>query len=95
MAEQIVTGIDIGTYHIKVAVARMPKKGSPPNAKPEIIGTGLAESRGMKNGYIMHSEEAARSVKAAVAQAEKSSGLSIKRAHVAIGSIGLEEIYSH
>ena len=37
----------------------------------------------------------ARFVKAAVAQAEKTAGQPIKRAHVAIGSIGLEEIYSH
>ena len=94
MAEQIITGIDIGTYHVKVAVARVPKNASA-NQKPEIIGTGMAESRGMKNGYIIHPEEVARSVKAAVSQAEKTAGLPIKRAHVAIGSIGLEEMYSH
>jgi cell division protein FtsA len=95
MSEQIVTGIDIGTYHIKVAVARVPKKGLNPGAKPEIIGTGMAESRGLKNGYIVQPDEASRSVKAAIAQAEKAAKVPIKRAHVAIGSIGLEEIYSH
>lgn len=94
MAEQIVTGIDIGTYHVKVAVARVPKNAGL-NQKPEIIGTGMAESRGMKNGYIVHSEEVGRSVKAAIKQAEKSANLPIKRAHVAIGSIGIEEMYSH
>lgn len=95
MSEQIVTGIDIGTYHIKVAIARVPKKGAAPGAKPEIIGTGIAESRGLKNGYIVQPEETARSVKAAVIQAEKSAQVQVKRAHLAIGSIGLEEIYSH
>lgn len=95
MAEKIVTGIDIGTYHVKVAVARVPKQSSSGALKPEIIGTGMAESRGLKNGYIIHPEEVARSVKAAVSQAEKTAGVPIKRAHVAIGSIGLEEIYSH
>lgn len=93
MAEQIVTGIDVGTFHVKVAVARLPKKGS--NARPEIIGTGLAESRGLKSGYIMQEAEVARSIKSAIAQAEKNAGVSIKRAHIGIGSIGLEEIYSH
>ncbi len=92
MADLIFTGIDVGTYHVKVAVARMPKNGS--GGKPEIIGTGLAESRGIKSGYIINELEVARSIKSAVVQAEKSAGVVIKRAHVAIGSIGLEETYS-
>ncbi|MCA9358375.1 cell division protein FtsA [Candidatus Kaiserbacteria bacterium] len=94
MTDHIITGIDVGTYHVKVAVARLPKKGSGV-MKPEIIGTGLAESRGLKNGYILQENEVARSIKSALAQAEKNAGITIKRAHVAIGSIGLEEIYSH
>jgi len=92
MADKIITGIDVGTYHVKVAVARIPKDS---NGKPEIIGTGLAESRGLKCGYIMNEVEVARSIKTAIIQAEKSAKISIKRAHVAIGSIGLEEVYSH
>lgn len=94
MAEHIITGIDVGTYHVKVAVARLPKKGSGVT-KPEIIGTGLSESRGLKSGYIMNEADVARSIKSALAQAEKNSGVTIKKAHVAIGSIGLEETYSH
>ncbi|MEN9922452.1 MAG: hypothetical protein RL097_729 [Candidatus Parcubacteria bacterium] len=94
MADHIITGIDVGTFHVKVAIARLPKKGNV-NAKPEIIGTGLAESRGLKNGYIVQEAEVARSVRSAIAQAEKNAGVVIKRAHVAIGSIGIEEVYSH
>ncbi|MBP6881192.1 MAG: cell division protein FtsA [Candidatus Pacebacteria bacterium] len=94
MAEHIITGIDVGTFHVKVAIARLPKKGSP-NMKPEIIGTGLSESRGLKNGYIVQEADVSRSIKSAIAQAEKNAGVVIKRAHVAIGSIGIEEIYSH
>jgi len=96
MADKIITGIDVGTYHVKVAVAKLPK--SSPDGKlpkPEIIGTGVAESRGLKNGYIIHEGDVARSIKSAIAQAEKAAGLSIKRAHVSIGSIGLEEMYAH
>jgi cell division protein FtsA len=92
MADKIITGIDVGTYHVKVAVARVSKDS---NGKPEIIGTGLAESRGLKCGYIMNEEEVARSIKTAITQAEKSAKINIRRAHVAIGSIGLEEVYSH
>lgn len=91
MSEQIITGIDVGTHHVKVAIARMPKNGG----KPEIIGTGLSESRGLKNGYIVQEADVARSVKSALVQAEKSSGVTVRKAHVAIGSIGIEETYSH
>lgn len=93
MSDKIITGIDVGTFQVKVAIARLPKD---PNSggKPEIIGTGIAESRGLKSGYIMQEADVARSIKSAITQAEKSAGVTIKRAHVAIGSIGLEEIYS-
>jgi cell division protein FtsA len=94
MADKIITGIDVGTFHVKVAVARISKNSSHPG-KPEIIGTGLAESRGLKSGYIMQDSDVSRSIKSAIAQAEKSAGVSIKKAHLGIGSIGLEEVYSH
>jgi len=94
MSEQIITGIDVGTYHVKVAIARIPKNAGA-NNKPEIIGTGLSESRGLKSGYIMQEADVARSIKSALVQAEKAAGVTVRRAHVAIGSIGLEETYSH
>jgi cell division protein FtsA len=93
MADHIITGIDVGTYQVKVAIARVPK-GRGERALPEIIGTGFAESRGLKSGYIIQEADVARSIKSAVVQAEKSAGVIVKRAHVAIGSIGLEETYS-
>lgn len=96
MADKIITGIDVGTYHVKVAVARLPKASNDTKQpKPEIIGTGVAESRGLKNGYIVHEADVIRSIKVAIQKAEKSSGHTIKRAHVSIGSIGLEELYAH
>lgn len=93
MADHIITGIDVGTYQVKVAIARAPKRGDA-RAMPEIIGTGHAESRGLKNGYIINDGDVGRSIKSAVAQAEKQAGVAAKRAHVAIGSIGLEEVYA-
>ncbi|MBY0310396.1 cell division protein FtsA [Patescibacteria group bacterium] len=93
MKDHLITGIDIGTYHVKVAIARLPK-GAKERAVPEIIGTGYAESRGLKSGYILQPADVARSIKSALTQAEKAAGVTIKRAHVAIGSIGLEELYA-
>lgn len=95
MADKIITGIDVGTYHVKVAVARLPKATPDGRApRPEIIGTGLSESRGLKNGYIIHEADVIRSIKSALNQAEKNAGVTIKRAHVGIGSVGLEEMYA-
>lgn len=93
MAEQIFTGIDIGTHQVKVAVARIPK-GDGEKLLPEIIGTGFAESRGLKSGYIIQESDVIRSIKSAIVQAEKSAGIIIKRASLSIGSVGIEEIYS-
>lgn len=93
MSEHIITGIDVGTYQVKVAIVRVPKlKGE--RGLPQIIGTGFAESRGLRNGYIISETDVVRSIRSAVAQAEKAAGVEVKRAYVSIGSIGLDEIVS-
>ena len=63
-----ITGIDVGTHHVKVVVAERPDD---PRDPPRILGTGYAESRGLKQGYIVSEAEVSRSVAAAVAQAAK------------------------
>lgn len=94
MSQRIVTGIDVGTYQVKVVIASCPKRGKP-SGLPKIIGTGFAESRGLRNGYIINESDVVRSVRNAVAEAEKSAGISIKSAYISIGGIGLDEIHSH
>lgn len=93
MADRIITGIDVGTYQVKVVIVRVPsqKKG---RALPQIIGTGYAESRGLRNGYIINETDVVRSVRSAVAQAEKAAGVEVKRAYVGMGGIGIDEIRS-
>lgn len=94
MADRIVTGIDVGTYHVKVVIARHSKQ-SGARTLPQIIGTGYAESRGLRNGYIINEGDVVRSVRNAVAQAEKASGIVVKNAYISMGGIGLDEIHSH
>jgi cell division protein FtsA len=91
---RIIAGIDIGTYQVKVVIATLPKREKDRAALPQIIGTGYAESRGLRNGYIVNESDVVRSVKSAVMQAEKSAGVEVKRAYVSIGSIGLDEVFS-
>lgn len=93
MKERVTVGIDVGTYQIKVVVAKNAPEGT--SAMPQIIGVGYAESRGLRNGYIVNEQDAIRSIKSAIIQAEKVTGLPIKRAYLSIGSIGLGEIFSH
>lgn len=93
MAQQYVTGIDVGTYHVKVVIASITGTGEH-SQTPQIIGTGYAESRGLRNGYIINETDVARSVRNAVMQAEKASGVRVKRAYISMGGIGLDEIHA-
>lgn len=94
MSDRIIAGIDIGTYQVKVVVVKCDRKKKD-RALPQIIGTGYAESRGLRNGYIINETDVVRSVRSAVLQAEKAAGVEIKRAYVSTNSIGLDELQSH
>ncbi len=85
MSRSIITGIDIGTYNIKVVIA---------NGSQKIIGLGIAESRGLRHGYIVNLSDVVASVKQALAEAEKKAGVKVKKAFVAIGGIGLGSVVS-
>lgn len=91
MARNHVTGIDVGTYHVKVVISTEVKDST----VPQIIGTGYAESRGLRNGYIINETDVVRSVRNAVAQAEKASGVKVHNAYISMGGIGLDEIHAH
>ena len=85
-------GIDIGTYQVKVVVAEKVKNKN--KYLPRIIGTGAAESRGLRNGYIVNHSEIQKSIREAVKQAERTSGVSITRAFTSIGGLGLQGVTS-
>ncbi|MEK7514459.1 MAG: cell division protein FtsA [Patescibacteria group bacterium] len=90
MVRNIITGIDIGTYQVKVVVAEGGKDGTP----PRILGKGYAESKGMRHGYIINPADTIRSVKQAVAQAQKASKEDIKRAFISVGGVGIGSLVS-
>lgn len=84
----ITAGIDVGTHHVKVVIA---EQHDDPRQPPRILGTGYAESRGVKNGYIVSIPDVAQSVGAAMAQATKAARVKVKRAYLGIGGVGLDE----
>jgi len=90
MARNIAIGIDVGTYQVKVLVAEwLPGKE---REFPKIIGTGYAESRGLRHGYIVNGTEVTQSIKDALAQAEKASGIKVKGVFISIGGVGIEAV---
>lgn len=83
---KITVGIDIGTHTTRVVVSEHTKESS----LPVIIGTGIAESKGMRHGYIVNSNEIVKSIKRAIHEAEKTSGIKIKQVVASIGGISLK-----
>src|SRR3989344_3855054 len=85
MIRNISAGIDMGSSMTRIVVGEFFKG----EKNPKIVGIGESETSGVKHGYVVNAEEAVLSVKNAVAMAEKSSGIKIKRAFVAVGGLSL------
>lgn len=91
MRGKFAVGIDIGTYQIKVVVA---EESSENYAMPNILGVGYAESKGLRHGYIINQNDAVKSIRKAINQAEKASHRKIDKVFVSIGGIGLSSVTS-
>lgn len=90
MSRNISVGIDIGTSQVKVVAAENSCEGG--KELPKVIGVGYAESRGLRHGYILNQTDAIKSLRHALAQAEKAAGVPLSRAVASIGGIGLGSI---
>lgn len=90
MARRIATGIDIGTYQVKMVVVEeiSDKRGG---RQLRILGTGLAESKGLRHGYIVNKEEVSASIVKAKKEAESAARVPIRSAFLAVGGISLDE----
>jgi len=90
MARRIATGIDIGTYQVKVVVVEelTDKRGV---RQLQILGTGLAESKGLRHGYIVNEEEVSASIQKAKKDAETAARVPLHTAFLSIGGVSLDE----
>ncbi len=91
MLRKISVGIDIGTYQIKVVVTENIKQEDG-SYSPSIIGTGFAESKGLRHGYIINMDDVTKCINIAVKQAEKEAKIKIKKAYISIGGISLSSV---
>src|SRR5581483_6132859 len=89
MARRIATGIDIGTHQTKVVVVEEVQTEQGPQLR--IIGTGLAETQGLRHGYVVDLQDARESVLLAKQQAESIIHMPIKSAFLAVGGVSLDE----
>lgn len=84
---EIIVGLDIGTTKVAVIVGREDKHG-----KIEVLGFGKAPSLGVKRGVVHNIASTVEAIKAAVADAEKMSGVNISTVKVGIAG---QHIKSH
>jgi len=91
MQKKFYTGIDIGTYHVKVVIATPAEK---PDLPMHILGTGTAVSKGLRHGYIVDTREALHGIREAIARAESVAHVKLVSARVAMGGVGLEDLRS-
>jgi cell division protein FtsA len=99
MTRNIITGIDVGTHHVKVVIADASAKNEKSQKtdnknQPKVIGIGLVETRGLRHGYVLNTQDVIASIKQAVIEAEKRAEVKVKKAYLSIGGIGLGSITS-
>jgi cell division protein FtsA len=70
-------GLDIGTSKVRCIIGEVSEDG-----KLNIVGIGESESRGMRRGVVTTTESIADSIKKAVDEAEKMSGVEVEMATV-------------
>ena len=85
MIRNISVGIDVGSSVVRVVVGEF-QKGE---TSPKVLGVGEAPAFGIRHGYVVNSAQAIASIKNAVSAAERSSGVRVKRAFVALSGATL------
>jgi len=77
--ERYLVGLDVGTSTICAVVGEALDDGS-----LDIVGLGVAESRGIKRGVVVNLEAAVESIKKAIEEAELMAGVEIDSVHLAL-----------
>lgn len=89
MARRIATGIDIGTHQTKIVVVE--EVDTPDGPVVRIIGTGVAETGGLRHGYVVDQADATQSILEAKRQAEAAAHVPVRAGFLAIGGVSLDE----
>ena len=77
--ERYLVGLDVGTSNVCAVVGESLDDGG-----LDIVGIGVAESRGIKRGVVVNLEAAVDSIKKAIEEAELMAGVEIDSVHLAL-----------
>ena len=77
--ERYVVGLDIGTSKVCTVVGELLDDGG-----VDVIGIGVAESKGLKRGVVVNLEAAVDSIKKSIEEAELMAGVEVGSVHLAI-----------
>ncbi|MBI4692324.1 MAG: cell division protein FtsA [Candidatus Terrybacteria bacterium] len=89
MGREIITAVDAGSSMVRIITAEQKKDG-----ELNILGIGQKPSDGIRRGYVVNMEDAARCIGNALKSSEKMAGVSIKKVIISIGGISLGSIKS-
>ena len=79
--ERYLVGLDVGTAKVTAIVGEATDEGG-----LDIIGMGLADSRGIKRGVVVNLEAAVESIKKAIEEAELTAGVEIDSVHLGLSA---------
>ena len=77
--ERYIVGLDVGTSTVCCVVGESLDDGS-----LDVVGIGMAESRGIKRGVVVNLEAAVDSIKKTIEEAELMAGIEIDSVHLAL-----------
>ncbi len=87
----VFAGIDIGTSHTKCVIGTV---DADQHTLPTIVGVGKAQNLGMRKGSVIHIDEVAESIAAAVNEAERTSGQRVTAATISVNGSHLQGMNS-
>ena len=77
--ERYLVGLDVGTSKVSAVVGEILEGNG-----LDIVGIGVAESRGIRRGVVVNLEAAVESIKKAIEEAELMAGIEIDSVHLAL-----------
>ena len=86
--ERYLVGLDVGTSKVSAIVGELMDDGT-----LDIIGIGLAESKGIRRGVVNNVDSAAEAIKRAIDEAELTAGIEIDQVYLALSGAHVKPFY--
>src|SRR3989344_4912367 len=87
MSKRILAGLDIGTSAIRVVLVGYNEQAEGEHLT--LLGFGSAPTEGMRRGMVVEPEDVAKSIRAALRDAEQKTGIAVDHAYISFGGAGL------